>query len=164
MVVQPLDADNQPVKAPGSLLIQALEITPAGLKQPLSSWQIPEDELRRSWRSGLLSTGYVLVLPWKVWPNSGKVRVVAQFHLDDGRLFEADKDVTVRVVPAEKRPAPADPPLLPPPHPLDPPAGGPDLKAPPPDAPETNTAWNPSAAPPAPPAEILRPIVPPRRP
>ncbi len=73
VVVQPLDADNQPVKAPGSLLIQALEITPAGLKQPLSSWQIPEDELRRSWRSGLLSTGYVLVLPWKVWPNSGKV-------------------------------------------------------------------------------------------
>ncbi len=163
VVVQPLDADNQPVKAPGALLIQALEITPAGLKQPLSSWQISDDELRRSWRSGLLSTGYVLVLPWKVWPNNDKVRVVAQLRLPDGRLFEADKDVTVHVVPAEKRPPPTEAPLLPPPHPLDPPAGGPDLTVPAPDAPEKNTAWNPSAAPP--PAEILHPAgLPPRRP
>lgn len=83
--------------------------------------------------SGLLSTGYVLVLPWKVWPNNDKVRVVAQLRLPDGRLFEADKDVTVHVVPAEKRPPPTEAPLLPPPHPLDPPAGGPDLTVPAPD-------------------------------
>jgi hypothetical protein len=161
VVVQPLDAENQPVKIPGSLLIQALEITPAGLKQPLSSWQISDDELRRSWRSGLLSTGYVLVLPWKVWPTNEKLRVVAQLRLPDGRLFEADKDVTVRVVPVEKRspaPPPIETPVLPPPHPLAAPAGGPDLKIPPPDPPEKNTAWKPSmnAGPPS--AEILRPI------
>ena len=165
VVVQPLDPDNQPVKVPGSLVIQALEITPAGLKQPLSSWQISDDELHRSWRSGLLSTGYVLVLPWKVWPTNDKVRVVAQFRLADGRLFEADKDVTVRVVPAEKRPPPPpiDAPVLPPPYPLDPPPAGPDLKPPPPDPPEKNTAWKPSANP-APPAEILRPVpLPPRQ-
>ncbi len=100
MVAEPLDADNQAVKVPGSLFIQALEITPAGLKQPLSTWQISDDELRRSWRAGLLSTGYVLVLPWKVWPTNDKLRVVVQFHTADGRLFEADKDVTIRVVPA----------------------------------------------------------------
>ena len=100
VVVEPLDADNQAVKVPGTLFIQALEITPAGLKQPLSTWQISDDELRRSWRAGLLSTGYVLVLPWKVWPTNDKLRVVVQFHTADGRLFEADKDVTIRVVPA----------------------------------------------------------------
>ena len=162
VVVQPLDADNQPVKVPGSLLIQALEITPAGLKQPLSSWQISDDELHRSWRSGLLSTGYVLVLPWKVWPSNDKVRVVAQFRLADGRLFEADKDVTVRVVPVEKRPPPPPPidvPVLPPPRPVTVPAGGPDLKIPPPDPPVKNTAWK-SSANPAPPAAEILPAVP----
>ena len=126
VVVEPRDADNQSVKVPGTLLIQAVEITPSGLKQPLSNWQISEDELRRSWRSGLLTTGYVLVLPWKVWPSNEKVRVVVQFHANDGRLFEADKDITVHVVPAAKRPAPpmpppADGPTLPPPRPLPPP-------------------------------------------
>ncbi len=160
VIVQPLDTDNQPVKVPGSLLIQALEITPAGLKQPLSSWQISDEELHRSWRSGLLSTGYVLVLPWKVWPNYDRVRVVAQFRLADGRLFEADKDVTVHVVPVEKRPTLPNAPVLPPPHPLDPPAGGPDLKIPPQETPERDTAWNPSGPPPAPPAEILQPVAP----
>ncbi len=104
VVVQPLDADNQAVKVPGSLFIQALEITPAGLKHPLSTWRISDDELRRSWRAGLLGSGYFLVLPWKVWPTSDKLRVDVQFHTADGRLFEADKDVTIRVVPAAKRP------------------------------------------------------------
>ena len=103
VVVQPLDADNQAVKVPGSLFIQALEITPAGLKHPLSTWRISDDELRRSWRTGLLGSGYFLVLPWKVWPTSDKLRVDVQFHTADGRLFEADKDVTIRVVPAAKR-------------------------------------------------------------
>lgn len=165
VVVEPLDADNQAVKVPGSLFIQALEITPAGLKQPLSTWQISDDELRRSWRAGLLGSGYFLVLPWKVWPTNDKLRVVVQFHTADGRLFEADKDVTIRVVPAAKRPAPpmpppADEPTLPPPRKLPPPEpdptpadSGPDLNPVPPDPAI-------KAAPDAPPAaEILRPVV-----
>ena len=169
VVVEPLDADNQAVKVPGSLFIQALEITPAGLKQPLSTWQISDDELRRSWRAGLLSTGYVLVLPWKVWPTNDKLRVVVQFHTADGRLFEADKDVTIRVVPAAKRPAPpmpppADGPTLPPPRTLPPPEPdptpadrGPDLNPVPAD-PANKAAWG--GTPDAPPAaEILRPVV-----
>ncbi len=157
VVVQPLDADNQPVKVPGSLSIQALEITPAGLKQPLSSWQLSDNELHSSWRSGLISTGYVVVLPWKAWPTNDKLRVLAQFRLADGRLFESDKDVTIRVVPAERRPVLPPPnaaPVLPPPTPLDSPAG-PDLKLPP-DSQEKITAWNPSAG-----SAISEPAAPP---
>ena len=174
VVVEPRDADNQSVKVPGTLQIQALEITPSGLKQPLSNWQISEDELRRSWRAGLLTTGYVLVLPWKAWPSTEKVRVVVQFHANDGRLFEADKDITVRVVPAAKRPPPMPPPddgpTLPPPRPLPPPDPvpmpgdhGPDL-SPVPQPPGDKAAWRPDVKPEAgPPAQILRPVVYPAR-
>ncbi len=119
VVVEPHDAENQVVKIPGSLLVTAVEITPEGTKRPLSTWDIPGDQLRRSWQSGLLTNGYVLVLPWKTCPNTEKLRVVAQFKVPDGRVFEADKDVVLHLPPAGLRPPPAPPlELVPPPAPL----------------------------------------------
>ena len=102
--VEPRDPEGQSIKAPGALAIQVQEIGPEGVKRPLSSWEIPQEQLRRSWRSGLLTTGYVLNLPWKVWPSAEKLRVTAQFQLADGRVFEADKDINVRLTPINKRP------------------------------------------------------------
>ena len=126
VVVEPKDPDGHTIKAPGTMEVQALEITKEGLKVPISTWTVSPDQLRRSWKSGLLSTGYSLILPWQMWPSSEKVRVVVRFKLDDGRLFEADKDVTVRVAPEHKRfMPPADgttaPELVPPPKAFDPP-------------------------------------------
>jgi hypothetical protein len=103
VVLEPRDADGHALKAPGFVRIVVLEITPEGLKAPLSSWDISPDQLRRTWRDGLLSTGYHVVLPWKAWPASNRLRVVAQFTLADGRLFEAEKDVTVHLPPAAYR-------------------------------------------------------------
>lgn len=97
VVLEPKDADNHSVKVPGTLEVQLIEIQPEGLKVPLSSWTITNDELSRSWRSGLLTTGYILSLPWKLWPQHDKLRVIVQFKLDDGRMFEAEKDFTVRI-------------------------------------------------------------------
>jgi hypothetical protein len=163
VVVEPRDADNQPVKVPGTLVVEALEIESSGVKRPLSSWHISEDELRRSYRTGLLTTGYVLVLPWKTFPSTDKLRVAVQLRTADGRLFAADKDVAIRVVPAAKRPAPmpmpVDGPVLPPPHPIDSPAEqGPELK-PPSDPSTAKAAWLlPAVRSTAPPAQILRPV------
>jgi hypothetical protein len=114
VVVEPKDTDDHTIKAPGSLHVEALEISKAGLKSPLSSWDVPPANLRRLWRSGLLSTGYFVVLPWKSWPSSERVRVVARFVLADGRVFEAEKDVTVRLTPAAyQKPPPPSPDAIP---------------------------------------------------
>jgi hypothetical protein len=131
--VEPLDPEGQAIKAPGQLLVLAQEITTEGIKRPLSSWLVPPDQLRQSWRNGLLTTGYVLNLPWKNWPTTEKLRITAQFQLPGGRVFEADRDVMVRLAPTNQRPAivpspsprpveEAPPTLLPPPR-IDP---GPD--------------------------------------
>ena len=96
VVVEPRDPDGHAIKAPGALSIEVLQINGEGLKTPLSSWQISPEQLRRSWRSGLLSTGYHLVLPWKIRPAYPKLRVTVRLSLADGRVFEADKDVTIR--------------------------------------------------------------------
>jgi hypothetical protein len=176
VVLEPLDPEGQSIKAPATALIEALEITPEGLKRPLSAWEIPAEQLRQSWRSGLLTTGYVLSLRWKISPSTEKLRVVAHLKLTDGRVFEADRDVTVRLPPAQRRPVvqpmpPADPPpaapaekhVLPPPSPVDPPDAGPSVEQPV----GATTAQKTSVAPPvwrpvrqqpsAPAAQILRP-------
>jgi hypothetical protein len=103
--VEPRDPEGQAIKAPGMLVIQVQEISAEGVKRPLSSWEVPQEQLRKAWRSGLLTTGYVLNFPWKVWPSAEKLRVTAQFQLADGRVFEAEKDISVRLTPADRRTA-----------------------------------------------------------
>jgi hypothetical protein len=174
--LEPRDPDGTVIKAPGQVLILAQEITPEGIKRPLSSWMIPPELLRKSWVNGLLTTGYLLNLPWKTWPTTEKLRVTAQFQVADGRFFEADRDVTVRLTPANQRPtvapntssssnpnpAPQSPPgdsgpmLLPTPRLIDP--AKPETAPPPPDAvPEPFLgASRTNQEPPA--AEMLRPV------
>jgi len=116
VVIEPRDADNHVVKAPGIAEVIALEVLTEGVKKPLSSWVITSDELRHTWRTGLLSTGYHLTLAWKNWPTTNKIRVVVRFVTEDQRQFEADKDVTIRQVPASMRkmlPPDPPPPLMP---------------------------------------------------
>jgi hypothetical protein len=129
VLVEPRDPEGSAIKAPGTLTVEALEVSPEGLKRPLSVWQILPEELRNKWQSGLITTGYSLTLPWKAWPTTDKIRVIARFQLLDGRVFEADKDVNVRVLPENQRKT------LPPPLPVTPSPGegakGGDLVNPP---------------------------------
>jgi hypothetical protein len=173
VVIQPLDPDGQSIKAPGSVNVQALEITTEGLKRPLAVWHVNPDQLRRSWRSGLFSTGYFLLFPWKHWPTNPHLRVVVHFTLADGRAFEADKDVTIRLPPdgPSGTPPPPGPPGPPPPDsvPPDGPVGpplDPDTPLPPPrkvDAPAgpavPTAAWLEAPAPPLSTAvQMLKPV------
>jgi hypothetical protein len=107
LVVEPRDGDGHTLKAPGTLHVEALAVSPEGLKTPISAWDVSPGQLRRTWRSGWLSTGYHVVLPWQTWPTAEKVRLVARLNLADGRVFEAEKDVTVRpTAAAMRRPLP----------------------------------------------------------
>jgi hypothetical protein len=176
VVVEPRDGDGHALKAPGTLHVEAYEVTPEGLKNLCSAWEVASEQLRRSWHSGLWSTSYTLVLPWKNWPASERLRVVARFTGTDGRVFEADKDVTVRLAPAARRapslpetptmqvPPPTPPravPTLPPPRKVE----NKDIskawwKVPEQSAPLSQTAlWQPAATQPLCEAvQLLRPV------
>jgi hypothetical protein len=127
VVVEPRDCDDHVIKAPGTLQICALEITPQGLKLPLCTWQLGPEELSKTWKQGLLSTGYTLFLPWKQQPHSEMVRVTVRLIVADSRVYETDKDVKVRCVPGlpprppdvSAEPVPAETlDTLPPPRPV----------------------------------------------
>lgn len=97
-LVEPRDPDGHTIKMPGSMHIELFEITPAGLKVPLSSWDITHREVRRCWDQPLFGgPAYRILIPFKALPDSEKMRVVVRFTTLDGALFEAEKDFTIRL-------------------------------------------------------------------
>jgi hypothetical protein len=157
VVLVPRDMDESPVKAPGTLRVCALEISPEGIKTPLSQWDISALQMRRSWKSGLLSTGYSVVLPWQRPPTTEKLRIVATFQPLEGGVFEAERDVTIKLLPEAMRgqvivPAPAG---------LGPPLAGPMLPAPSPTPiPTPPTGPMPRPTPPAAESKKWQPAAP----
>jgi hypothetical protein len=99
VVVEPRDGADHLLKAPGALHVLALQVDAQGIKTPLSSWDVCAADLRRSWKGGLFTTGYVITLPWKSWPTFENLRVIARLVLSDGRVFEADKDIKIHIAP-----------------------------------------------------------------
>lgn len=97
VVVVPRDTDGHAVKATGSLRVTLFDITAENQKLLLSVHEVPAVELHRMWQNGLLNTGYFVKLPWKVVPHSEKLRVVVEFAATDGRTFENERDVTIRL-------------------------------------------------------------------
>ena len=126
VMLVPKDLDGTAVKVPGQAFITALEVSSEGLKTPIAKWEVPAEQLRRTWKSGLLSSGYAIPLQWERPPTQPKIRVVVRFQTIDGKEFEADKDITVQLLPGVSLPPasgempvfPAQPgPVLPPPFP-----------------------------------------------
>jgi hypothetical protein len=112
VVVVPRDGDGAAVKVPGRVTVSAFEVSREGLKSPIGRWEIAPEQLRRTWKSGLLSSGYFVPLQWDKPPATERVRLVARLTTLDGREYEADKDVTVRPLTGI---VPAPPAILPPP-------------------------------------------------
>jgi len=139
VVVEPRDGDDHVVKVPGSLHVTAIEINTQGLKHALCWWALTPEQLRPTWKQGLLSTGYAVVLPWTVFPQHENIRVLVQFKLADGRCFEADKDVKVRLLPIAPHPQPGLPPTLPAPGSFIVPSAGTQA------APMADLRWSPAA-------------------
>jgi hypothetical protein len=102
---EPRDGEGHAIKTPGSVQVTAQEVSKEGIKTTLSVWDIPQEEVRRAWRDGFFSKGYQLILPWKNPPSTDHLRVIVRFYLADGRAFESEKDVTVRLPPPALRKA-----------------------------------------------------------
>jgi hypothetical protein len=116
VVVEPRDCDDQAIKAPGQMVIDVIETPREGPSGLLKRYEISPEQLRQTWQSGLFSTGYRLSLGFERWPITDRLRVVAYFRMMNGRVFEAGKDVVIRL-PQEKMRRPLNPPSPTPPLP-----------------------------------------------
>lgn len=104
VVVVPRDEDGSAIKVPARLDVQVFEITREGLKNPIGTWVVSPEQLRRAWRGGLFATGYYVTLQWDQPPTTERIRVAIRLTTLDGRPFEADRDVTVRPLPGVQAP------------------------------------------------------------
>ncbi|VTU00161.1 Uncharacterized protein OS=Planctomyces maris DSM 8797 GN=PM8797T_13545 PE=4 SV=1 [Gemmataceae bacterium] len=106
VVVVPRDEDGAAVKVPARVQVAAWEVTAAGIKNPIGTWDVPAEKVRPTWRAGFISTGYFVAVPWQTYPATERVRVAVRLTTLDGRAFEADKDLFVRpCVPPNAAPA-----------------------------------------------------------
>jgi len=99
VVIVPKDDDGTAVKIPGQVMVQAYEVTREGLKSCIGQWNVSPEQLKKTWKSGLISSGYFVPLQWDKLPSTDRVRVVIRYQLLDRKEFEADKDVSVRPLP-----------------------------------------------------------------
>jgi hypothetical protein len=165
VVVIPKDPDKHAIKAPGTLDVFAYEITQEGIKNPIGSWRVSPDQLRKTWSNNILASAYFVRLPWKAFPTLKKMRVLTRFTLNDNRRFEAEKDFEVMLVePQDQKIQPCDYPdvplimesvpsgpaemTLPMPRkaepPVAPPSEGPVIPAPKTTTAETASHWQPA--------------------
>lgn len=142
------------VKVPARVSILASEMSREGIKTPIGKWEVSPEQLRKTWRGGLLTSGFFVPLQWDKAPGTDKLRVTVRFNTLDGRTFEADKDVTIRPLPG------IGPHGLPSPIPT--PLSSPATPATPPQPPTIPTPNVPELPFPAPAAQLRLPENPPR--
>jgi hypothetical protein len=108
VVFEPRDVDNHVVKAPGTAEVEVYELPREGPRRLLSKWTISSEQLRKTWRASLLSTGYFVILPWQTPPATPKLYLIARFITPDGHVFEAGagKEITVKLLSGGVRPTP----------------------------------------------------------
>ena len=113
VVVVPRDEDNSAVKVPANVTVLAFEVAKNGTKAAIGRWDVTPDMLRRTWKGGLFATGYYLQMQWDQLPAYERVRIQVRMETLDGRVFEADRDITVRVLPGGNRENCPPPPAVP---------------------------------------------------
>lgn len=99
VVIVPKDDEGTAVKAAGRATVSAMDITREGLKLPIGKWEVTGEQLKKTWRTGLLGGGYFVPLRWDQPPVGERVRVTVRFTTADGRAYEADKDVLAKPLP-----------------------------------------------------------------
>lgn len=97
VVVFPHDAEGETVKLPGSMQIEAFDLSRPEGAQRIGQWSFNMTETRRHWHKGVIQSGYQFELPWQEPPQSDKVLLHGRLVTTDGRQFDATH--TIRVSP-----------------------------------------------------------------
>ena len=100
VVLAPVDADGEPVKAAGAVSLDLTDLAAAGDARDVAAWAFGPAEAADRWRATALGSGYRFRLPLP--PGDGDpggsprtLHLHARFETADGRAFDATKAVTV---------------------------------------------------------------------
>lgn len=95
VLVSPVDAGGDTLRATGKLDIEAVDFKASVEKQRLGRWSFSGDEAKDLWHAGLIGRGIQVTVPWKTAPTADTVTVHARLTLPDGRTFDATEELRV---------------------------------------------------------------------
>lgn len=144
------DYDGDAFKCPGKAELKLSSRGADGATAVVGEWTIEPDVLRQKWKSSVLGSGYQVIVPVEQVSDSKKWTMSVRFTTLDGREFQDERSVEMKVSPpmtveipksgppASKPPLPADRPSTP----VLPPAKVPEPKMvpEPPKTPDKSTA------------------------
>ena len=115
VVLAPADADGDPVKAPGAVELELLDLSAEGPGRTVGSWAFDAAAAAEAWRSTPVGTGYRFRVPLTPRPDGDaggdEFHLVVRFETADGRRFDVTHPVRVRRAVGAAVPPPAPPPV-----------------------------------------------------
>ena len=96
VVMFPHDADQQPVKAPGTLELQLFAADQQPGAQPIAEWVFDVAEVRNHWHRGPIGQGFQFQLPCEPAVTAGQLLLRARFETIDGRSYADSKTIAGR--------------------------------------------------------------------
>ncbi len=93
--VVPIDQHNASIKAAGSFVVEAFDLSLPGDNR-LGKWEFASEESAKHWVGDLMMYTYALPCPWQTSPQSGQLTVRVTFHDElTGREFTDQKVISV---------------------------------------------------------------------
>ena len=104
VVLQPVDADGELLKVPGSLKLELLDLSRDSGRQTIADWSWTVDESRTLWSRGAFGSGFVTQVPLPARVTSTELLLHARLTTIDGRQFDTSRTIRIEP-PSEKSPA-----------------------------------------------------------
>lgn len=95
VAVVPVDADGEPVKVPGTVSIELLDMAQPESRRRIGQWDFPLEQAAEQWQATLIGSGYRFLLPWKTRPEHSELLVHARLTTTDGRQFDTTHSVRI---------------------------------------------------------------------
>ncbi|MGB7156918.1 MAG: hypothetical protein WBD40_02560 [Tepidisphaeraceae bacterium] len=93
--VVPTDQDGDELKAAGSFVVEAFDLTKSG-ETRLGRWEVSSEQAAKKWLGNALQYGYIIELPWQEAPTGDEVTVRVTFTDElTGRAFDAQRVVQI---------------------------------------------------------------------
>ena len=99
-VLTPVDEHGDLVKLPGTIELEAIDLTRPEAERQIGKWTFDPAQSRQLWKRGLFSAGYQVEVPWQR-PPSKELLLYARLTTADGRQFDATQSVKVKLAEAE---------------------------------------------------------------
>lgn len=108
VVIEPLDARNEPIKLPGELTIEIMDPAIEEGDKSIGRWNYSASEVRDAWHNGLFVTGFKFRIDWRTIPRHETLVIHARLATIDGRTFHATSTVQIEL-PQEPARLPEEP-------------------------------------------------------